>query len=497
MWNLVGRIAPIGVALLVTPALIRALGDARWGIFTLVLSLIGTFGILDFGLGRALTRAVAHRVGEGEDQQAASLVLTGLMGSAAVGLLGGCVVAALAGYWMQSNLRINPDRQQEVLIALYILCASAPLVILNAALWGVISAFQRFRAANLINLPIITMYYLGPLMVLQVWNSLIGVMLVLVGCRLVMTVAYWRLCVQAMPGLRDARPAAEHLRPLLRLGGWMTVSNLMFPLLMYIDRFFIASMLNTSQAGYYSTPFDLVMRFSIVPIAVMTTAYPAMAGSFRANQANTAAVFRHSMAAIAAIVFPACLIVTSFSNEIMTLWIGADFAQHAAPVMRWLGVGILLSSVDGVVAGLIDGIGRPDVNARLSLVELALYVPLLILLLMQFGIAGVAMAWAARCGFDFVARLALAGRLYDPVVPSLKRVGPLVLGGSAMLAVIPLLASAGLSRIVLMVIAQCGFVCGLWWLAMTGAERDRATGWLAGNGLFLLARFIRRWRARP
>jgi O-antigen/teichoic acid export membrane protein len=133
MWNLVGRIAPIGVALLVPPALIRTLGDASWSIFTLVLSLIGTFGVHDFGRGRALTRAMAHRIGEGDDQKAALLVVTGLMGSAILGLLGGCVVTAAAGHWVRFGLRLTAEQQQEVLI-----CAAAPLVILNAALWGVI-----------------------------------------------------------------------------------------------------------------------------------------------------------------------------------------------------------------------------------------------------------------------------------------------------------------------------------------------------------------------
>ena len=78
-WNMLGRIGPVAVALLVTPSLITRLGLARWGVLTIALSLIGTFGIFDFGLGRALTRAIAERIAEGREKESATLVLTGML----------------------------------------------------------------------------------------------------------------------------------------------------------------------------------------------------------------------------------------------------------------------------------------------------------------------------------------------------------------------------------------------------------------------------------
>src|ERR1700761_2599382 len=56
IWNLLGRAGPILIAMAATPSLIRELGFARWGVFTIALSLVGIFGIFDFGVGRALTR---------------------------------------------------------------------------------------------------------------------------------------------------------------------------------------------------------------------------------------------------------------------------------------------------------------------------------------------------------------------------------------------------------------------------------------------------------
>ncbi|MBU6497596.1 MAG: oligosaccharide flippase family protein, partial [Rhodospirillales bacterium] len=268
LWNVLGRIGPLIVAVGATPFLIRELGVARWGVFTLALSLIGMFGIFDFGVGRALTRLIADRLATGEEAQAASSVRTGIVVLTALGAVGAVVMALGAHLYTTLALHLPPALEREVLAALYVLCASAPLVVLNAALWGVLSAFQRFASANLVNLPILAMYYLGPLLVLPFFNSLVAVMLVLVACRVVMTYFYWRICVQSMPSLRQARFAWGSVLPVLQFGGWLTVSNFVWPLMLYMDRFVIAAVLSAAATAYYATPFDLIVRFSVVPVAI-------------------------------------------------------------------------------------------------------------------------------------------------------------------------------------------------------------------------------------
>ena len=446
LWNILGRAGPLLVAIAVTPWLVDALGPSRWGVFTIALSLVGIFGIFDFGIGRALTRMIAERVGAGRDHEAAGLVKSGLAVLTALGGIGGIVVALLARGWTDHLAQIQPELRDEVCHAIYVLTASAPLVLLNSALWGVIAAYQRFRPANLVNIPVMAMYYIGPLISLHFFNSLVGVMVVLVGCRIVMTVAYWRIASNAMPSLRHARIRAAELPPLFRTGGWMTVSNVIYPLLTYVDRFVIASVLSAAATGYYSTPSDLVARFSVLTIAVMNAVYPAMAASFRVNPGNTARLFKHALVAIAAALFLPCLCVTGFSTTILTVWLGGTFASHAAVVLSWLGFGIFIASLDSVAAGLLDGIGRPDISAKLSIVELVIYIPLLTVMVRSFGIEGAAMAWTVRTVIDFIVRTTFVARLYTPVLPVVFRLAPLLAMGLLLLAV-PLLVNDTAERL--------------------------------------------------
>lgn len=431
MWNLVGRAGPLLVAVLTTPYLVRDLGPSRWGVFTIALSLVGIFSIFDFGIGRSLTRTVSELLAEHRTTEAATLARTGIMALTVLGCIGGLTMAALAHLWVTKGLHIPANLEHEVENSLYVLCLAAPLVILNSALWGVIAAYQEFRSANLVNIPIMAMYYIGPLAILFVFNSLVAVLAVLVGCRIVMTIAYWRICIRVMPELKTARVELKQLPPVLRMGGWMTASNITWPILTYVDRFIIASVLSAAATGYYSTPLDLVLRFSIIPVAIMSTAYPAMAASYRSDPGNTQSLFRRSLVTVTAALFLPCLLCVVLSHWVLNLWLGADFAAHATVVLRWLGVGILLNSVDSVVAGLLDGIGKASVNAKFSILEIFLYIPVLVILVRTTGIEGAAVAWTLRCLIDLIVRMYLAQRLYHPV----RQV--------AVGALLPLLSAAG------------------------------------------------------
>ena len=66
IWNLIGQGAPLLVAIFAIPLLIRALGTPRFGILTLAEMVVGYYSLFDLGLGRALTKLVAEKLGAGK-----------------------------------------------------------------------------------------------------------------------------------------------------------------------------------------------------------------------------------------------------------------------------------------------------------------------------------------------------------------------------------------------------------------------------------------------
>ncbi|MFT8895941.1 MAG: oligosaccharide flippase family protein [Acetobacter sp.] len=470
-WNIIGRIAPVFVAILVTPRLIHLLGLSRWGIFTIALSLISTLGIFDLGLGRALTRAIADRPEGKTTPETADLIFTGSAMMGLMGGLGGLVAAGLVGLWVDHGLKIAPELHSEVLWSLWIFCATGPLLMINAAFWGVFTGYNSFRTVNLITIPVSVAYYVAPVLVLYVWDSLIGVMLAIFACRLWLTFAYARSLLHLVPALKHARFRGYLLKPLLRIGGWMTVSNLAFPILNYVDRFMIASVVSAAATSFYTTPADVVTRFNMLSSSVSASSFPALASSWRREPERASEIYCTSVLAVSALLFPPCLITALFSHTFLSLWIDASFADHSAMIMRFLCVGVFLSGVDSIASGLLDAIGRPDVNARFSIGEIIFYLPVLYLSLIYFGVPGAACAWAVRICADYGVRSLVSLRFYAPLKPAILRVLPATVSGAVLLVA----AMVGVSSAMAageMFLSLLIFYAVLWFVCLNHGERE-------------------------
>ena len=213
LWNAAGRGLPLLLALALTPVLVHQMGIERWGLFTLALALVGVFGVFDLGLGAALTRALAARLGAGEGLSSTELASAALTALALVGAGIAAVAFLFVPFLVQRLLNTPPELQAEATTAFRLLCLATPMVVLNGALWGTLAAYQRFRAANLVTIPVSTFYYLGPVLVLFVWHSLVGVILVLLAARLANTLCYFMLARRDLRGLGPQWPRWVAIAP--------------------------------------------------------------------------------------------------------------------------------------------------------------------------------------------------------------------------------------------------------------------------------------------
>src|SRR5579872_2825937 len=93
IWNLLGQGAPLVIAVLAIPVLIRDLGTDRFGLLSLAWVLVGYFSIFDLGIGRALTQIIAEAPPDNPNSDAlnklvwTSLALLAMLGIALAGLL--------------------------------------------------------------------------------------------------------------------------------------------------------------------------------------------------------------------------------------------------------------------------------------------------------------------------------------------------------------------------------------------------------------------------
>ncbi len=99
------------------------------------------------------------------------------------------------------------------------------------------------------------------------------------------------------------------------------------------------------------------------------------------------------------------MIVITFANTGLSFWLNQDFAIHATRVLQLLAIGVFINSLGRVPYALIQAAGRPDICARLHLLELPLYLISLWYMLHGWDVEGAAFAWVLRIFLDNLALL--------------------------------------------------------------------------------------------
>ena len=399
--NLSGQGIPLLVAFFAIPRLIAGMGTERFGVLSLAWMVIGYFSLFDLGLGRALTRLVAEKLGAGKHSEIPALIWTGLISMAALGLAGMLLGIFFVPWIVQSGLKIPPALQPETLRAFYVLLASIPLVIASTGLFGILEAYHRFDLTSAVRSSLGIYTFAAPLVGLVFTRDLACVVGILMAGRAVAGAVLFLFCIHLVPQLKTRVGFRKDIfLPLMRFGSWMTISNMIGPLMIYLDRFWISAAISVAAVAYYTTPFEVVTRLLIIPGAIAGVLYPAFAMNLTQDRDHARVLYGKGIRYVFTAVFPIVMMIILFAEKGLRWWLNAEFAQNSMHVLQWLSVGVLFNSLAQIPFVLLQGAGRPDITAKIHLIELPCYLLALWFLISEMGIIGAAIAWCVRSLLD-------------------------------------------------------------------------------------------------
>jgi O-antigen/teichoic acid export membrane protein len=470
-WNLIGHVAPLVVAIFAIPLLIKELGMDRFGVLALAWVVIGYFSLFDLGLGRALTQLVSKKLGAGQDQEVPALIWTALFLMLVLGLAGTAIMGLFSPWLIHEILNVPEGLQPEALHSFYLLSVSIPVIISTAGMQGILKAYQRFGLINAVRIPLGVFIFAGPLLVLPFSQSLLPLVSILVVGLLITWGVHLPLCFRIIPALRHGIAIKRALvGPLFRFGSWMTVTNIVGPLMVYLDRFLIGALASMTAVAYYTTPYELVTKIGIIPAALVGVLFPAFSSSFVHSRSYTARLFSQGVKFIFLGMFPITLLIVTFANEGIDFWLGTEFAQNSSCVLRWLAAGVFINSLAQVAFAMIQGAGRPDLTAKLHLLELPFYLLGVYWLINTHGIEGAAIAWVARIGIDTVCLFGMV-HWFLPTNKSIFIQKISAMGAALLtLTLATMLVSFGI-KVLFLLVTLIAFTLGSWFLILDYEER--------------------------
>jgi O-antigen/teichoic acid export membrane protein len=403
-WNLAGNAAPLVAALACIPFLVRGLGTERFGFLMVAWALVGYFNLFDFGVSRALTRLVAARIAAREHAGIGAAIGSGLALITGLGVIGGAALFAAAPWLCARVLSLPDPLLAEATTGVRILGVTVVLTLATVGARGILEGYRRFRPLSVLRMTLGCAQFIGAALVLPFSSSLAVVIGVLAALRLLGLAAHLALLRSALAG----EPVRVVFRPddaaaLVRFGGWLTLSNVVSPIMMYFDRFFVAAVLGMAAAAHYSTPGEVIARLSAAPEALMGVLYPALAATVHSSAERARALRDWGLKMVLFGMLPVAVVLSAFAYELLALWLGAAFAQDSAPILRILAAGLLANSIARVYNTTLQASARPDLAAKAHVAELPVFLIALWAAATGFGVEGVAWVWAGRTFVDLMA----------------------------------------------------------------------------------------------
>ena len=397
--NWIGFVVNAAVTIVLTPYVLHELGVARYGIWILTSSIVGYYGLLDFGfrsgVTQYLTRYLAlHDYEKASDCISSAVVALFMLAVLVLGLsIGGAVVAPFL-------FTIPPDMIREAFWCILIVGVSSALQIAFSPYASVFTATQRFDLTNLIAIIMRLLSAGGIVAAISMGHGLIGVSVAMGGANIVEYLIRWRVAYLLLPQMDVAwrRANLAQLREIASFGGWNFLISINNYVYYYVPNMLIGAFMPVAAVGYYALATGLLKNVKSVLSPVGQVIYPvAVEIHTKGNQKELLRLYHDGSRLMILAMISVVLVAMFWSEDFYRLWIGEEYVSgeqfhSVAFIFQILLAGILTSYISNIAAQILVGAGRVRILATALVCGSMLNISLSLVLIHPFGLAGIAAA---------------------------------------------------------------------------------------------------------
>lgn len=399
--NLASYATTIILALLVSPAVIRNLGDERYGAWTLVAELIGYSGMLDVGVRWAVSYYVVQHLAREAWDDVNRFLSSAMVVMAVVGLLSTMLGVTFA--WLFPVLfKIHPRYIFEVRFSLtllsFVIGLSFPLEVYSAVLY----AHRRLDVQSGIEIISAVSSSVGYLVVAVSGRGLIGLGFVLASTRVVTwVIRIWytnRLTsrLRIHPTLFDM----SAVRALLGFGSKNFAINVARTILTRTQSVIIGAFVSVEMITRYRIGGSLVEYvFSAVTAISLafTPQFTYLLARSERDKAKELYLKATRISSACSFMVPAYVLV--YGSVFLALWIGPKYVMgplttRSDIVMAVLLAGYIPRCVQSISWQFLAGAGRLDTMLWITIAEATTSIAFCMMFIRAWGIAGVAIGTA-------------------------------------------------------------------------------------------------------
>jgi O-antigen/teichoic acid export membrane protein len=384
--NWVTLCANVFIGFLLTPYIIRHIGKNGYGIWTLIISFVGYFGLLKLGVGSAIMRYIPLYDGHNDSTKVNGAFSTAVTIYSAVAFII-LAVSVFASDFITKFFEGDEKFRGLLMLVGVSAAIECPAGVLDAA----IRSRERYFAANILELVIAIVRSVALVGVLYYGYGLLGMGWVTVAMAFIGLLFNIFLLMRICPDIRFSAGSVRvsHLWALLSFGIMAMLTSLGFMLRFQTDRIVIGKFMGMEALGIYAIAASLMLYYRNGIGATTRVFAPRFAYlDGKGNRSETVSLFTKSTKAAAVVAGAIAVMLLVVGPTFIRLWVGLGF-ESIYPVLLILTIAHLFDQSQTTSISLLAGSGKQGMLAIFAIVEGVVSVILSVILVQKYGLIGI------------------------------------------------------------------------------------------------------------
>jgi len=401
LWNWSRYVIILATALYITPFILSRLGEVVYGTWILLGSILGYYGLLNFGIDSSVVRYVSKHIAQDNREELqrvirTSIILFRFLGFIVFLLSALCAVAFSFSDTIFSYIFTLPDHlRYEFSILLVILGTGAAVSFFARVHIGIIRAVERYDLLNIINI----LTTLGRLIavVLFMKQSLLALGCIFAVFNILSSLGYILAARQILiKHVREKRHFNRGtFRKLVKYGMFTFVTYLADQFRFHTDAIVIGHFLTMGRITYYNLGYILVSHFRNIIGSFAAPFFPLFSRYEGAKDYQSIRkIFSRASKGSALITALIGGVLLGSGRPFLKLWvgdsIGASNVDLCYTVLLILLLPFALEMVQSISVNILYGISKHYFLSFITTSEGIVNLVLSIILVQKYGIIGVA-----------------------------------------------------------------------------------------------------------
>ena len=416
----VSRLYVTLIAIVMVPVYVRYMGTEAFGLVGFFAVLQVWFQLLDMGLTPSMAREVARFRGGATDALSLRRLLRALEGIfVAVSMLGAAAMIVGAGAIASSWLKVQQLPLEEVKHAIMLMALIVVLRWVCGLYSGAISGFERLVWLGGFNMVIATARFVLVIpFFIYVGASPSTFFSYQFAIALIEITVLVAQTYRLLPKVHEGQRSPWHWQPLrgvLKFSLSIAFTGAVGILVTQTDKLVLSTLLPLKDYAYFTLAVLVASGVVVITSPISVALLPRLSRlNAASDDAGVIRLYRNATQLVSMIAIPTALVLAFFAEQVLWAWIGdADFALKAAPVLRLYALGNGFFALAAFPYYLQFAKGDLKLHVIGNLLFAAIFIPLLLWAVREYGMIGAGYAWIVANVLPFVFWLPIVHRRFS------------------------------------------------------------------------------------